>query len=134
MEFFLVLPLLLLLLAFPLYLGRYMLHYSTAQAAAASAADYLSRIPLGDITSTYKAPGAAAIATEIVDEMLADLRPGGAPPLVTIQCDGFSCGSAAKPATVTVRIYLTVEDLFFRDVTQMTLPVNVTVEVPYRGR
>lgn len=133
-EFFLVLPLLLLLLAFPLYFGRYCYHYSVAHAAATSAANYMSKVPLAEATNTVKAPAAFGVAREIFQEMTSDLRTGGAPPLVMIDCVQHQCGGNAKPNFVRVSVEMTVEDIFFRDITQLSLPIFVTITIPYRGR
>ena len=78
-EFFLVLPLLLLLLAFPIYFGRYCYHYSVAHAAASNAATYMSKIPLSEITNTFRAQAVVGAAREIMLEMTSELNPGGGP-------------------------------------------------------
>lgn len=133
-EFFLILPLLLLLLAFPLYFGRYCYHYSVTHAAATNAANYMSKVPLAEATNTLKAPIAFGVAREIVRDMTSELNPGPAAPAVMIDCVDNLCSGTIKPKKVRVTIEMSVEDLFFRNVTQLSLPVHVSVTLPYVGR
>jgi len=133
-EFVLVLPLLLLMLAFPLYFGRYCYHYSVAHAAATSAANYMSRVPLAEATNTSKASAAFGVAREIFQEMTNELNPGPLRPVLMIDCVDNLCTGSIKPRQVRATVELSVEDLFFRDVTQLSLPIHVSVTLPYRGR
>ena len=133
-EFCLVLPLLLLLLAFPLYFGRSCYHYSVAQAAATSAATFMSKAPLGDMINTTKAPTALAVAKQIVQEMTAELNPGPSKPFVAVDCVQHNCAGNFKPNVVRVSVEMTVDDIFFRDVTQLSLPIYVSITLPYLGR
>ncbi|WP_084669772.1 TadE/TadG family type IV pilus assembly protein [Duganella zoogloeoides] len=133
-EFCLVLPLLLVMLAFPLYFGRYCYHYSVAHAAATSAATFMSKVPLGDMLNTTKAPVAISVAKEIIGAMTAELNPGPSKPFIAIDCVQSNCGGNSKPNVVRVSIEMTMEDIFFRDVTQLSLPIYVSITLPYRGR
>lgn len=133
-EFFLVLPIFLLLLALPLYFGRYCYHYSVAHAAATNAAAYMSKIPLGEIMNSVRAPIVVGVAREIAMEMTDELNPGPARPLIVIDCVQNNCAGNSRPNFVRVSIEMTVEDIFFRDRTQLSLPIYVSITLPYRGR
>ena len=133
-EFFLVLPLMLLLLAFPLYLGRYCYYYSVAHAAAYSSASYLSSIPLSDMTNNFSAPVVVAAAREIAAEMLREPNAGLTPPIIAADCYEYLCGGTSKPAIVRVRIEVSVDDIFFPGITQIGMPIRLSVKLPYLGR
>jgi len=134
-ELALVLPVLLVMLAFPLYLGRALWHYTVIERAAQDAARYLSTIPLSEIKNSTLAPGAVAVASNIVAEEIAELAPGTVPPSVAITCDnGGNCVGFSTPATVRVNIQLQMEDVLFAGVTQLTVPLTAEVAYPYLGR
>lgn len=134
-ELFLLMPIFVMMLALPLYMGRYCYHYSAAHAAATSAAQYLSKIPLSEMTNTTRAPIVTAVAREIAGEMLAELKPGLGQPSVAIDCgSGLPCMGVVKPAFVTVHVQMVVADFFFPKRTQLRLPIVVSVRLPYIGR
>ncbi|RFP24290.1 hypothetical protein D0T25_04515 [Duganella sp. BJB488] len=133
-ELALILPVLLILLVFPLFFGRLFWHYGVMNRAAQDAVRYLSVIPLSEIKNTARAPALAAVARSIVDAELAELAPGPDAILVTIGCDAVQCGGFAVPTTVNVAIQLQLTDIFFSNVTLMTIPLTVNVTYPYVGR
>jgi Flp pilus assembly protein TadG len=112
-EFAILLPLLVILLSMPLYLGRVMWHYTAAQKSAHDAAQYLASIPDADMRSPILAPPAAAVARDLISAELADLNYGDYPPLVTILCDGTVCGGYTVPTMVSVNVQMRVQDPFF---------------------
>jgi hypothetical protein len=132
-ELAVILPLFVVLLAFPVYLGRVFWHYSVIQQAAQDAARYLSKAPLAEMSNPTRAVAVAAVANQIVAEELAELAPGSIPTIVTVVCDGGSCGGMVRPATVRVNIQMYMEDIFFSDYTSLTLPLIVDVSYPYLG-
>ncbi|MYM97612.1 TadE/TadG family type IV pilus assembly protein [Duganella vulcania] len=133
-ELALILPVLLILLVFPLFFGRLFWHYSVMERAAQDAAHYLSVIPLSEIRNSARAPALAAVAKSIVDAELAELAPGPDGIFVTIGCDTAQCVGFATPTNVNVIIQLRVTDIFFSNVTLMTMPLMVNVSYPYVGR
>jgi len=132
-EFALALPVMLVLLAVPLYLGWYLYHQTVAQAAALNATRYLSRIPASEIINPNRAAAVAAVAREIAGEMLAELRPGSTPPAIDVECNGSSCVGASRPATVGVTIQITVEDIFYPSANR-NRAITVSAKLPYLGR
>ncbi|MET0267993.1 MAG: TadE family protein [Duganella sp.] len=133
-ELALIMPMLVMMLAFTLYFGRFYWHYTTAQNAASSAVRYLSTIPHADIINPYRAPMAAAVAYEIVAAQLAQLSPGPILPSVMVSCDMGHCFGGAPPATVSITIKLAVEDMIFPGLTSMSVITVVTASSPYFGR
>lgn len=113
-EFALLLPLLLVLLAAPLFIGRVLWHYTVLQKAAHDAARYLSTVPEAEMRTQTLAPLAADLAEAIVDAELADLNTGSEPPIVTIKCNnGNKCGGVTPWTSVAVHIETEMHDPFF---------------------
>jgi len=133
-ELALVLPILLLLLAFPLYLGRVLWHYTVIERAAQDAARYLSTIPASEIKNTALAPAVAAVASNIAAAEIAELAPGSVLPVVNINCDSATCAGITTPSTVRVSIQVQVDDIFYSGVTGLSVPLTAYVSYPYLGR
>lgn len=133
-ELALVLPVFLILLTFPLFFGRLFWHYSVIDRAAQDAARYLSTIPLSEIRNPSRAPALAAVARAIVDAELAELAPGPDAIGVMVGCDAVQCLGFGTPTTVNVAIQLELTDIFFSNVTSLTVPLTVNVTYPYLGR
>lgn len=131
-ELAIVMPVLVLLLMFPLYLGRVFWHYTVLQHAAQDAARYLSRVPVSEITNTTRVSIVATMARTIADEEMAELAPGSTAPYVEVRCGLSACTGQSKPSTVTVFIELPIEDIFF-SVHTYPLVLNVNVAYPYQG-
>jgi Flp pilus assembly protein TadG len=112
-EFAILVPLLLILLTAPLYIGRVLWHYTVIHKAAHDAARYLSTVPIAEMRSTSLAPGAAAFADSIIQAELAGLNTGSVPPLVGIKCNGNPCGGITPWSTVAVNIQAEMTDPFF---------------------
>ena len=112
-EFAIILPVLVLLLAFPIFFARVFMHYSVAHKAAHDAAVYLSNIPLAEMKDYSRSLDATEVASAIADEELGELRPGkGTRPVIQVQCDGGPCGTFA-PTDVTVHVRMRMYDDFF---------------------
>lgn len=139
-EFALLATVLVFLMAFPIFLGRYFWHYTVVHKAAHDGARYLSTISEAEMREPDLALAADAIAKGIVKEELADLRPGTYAPKVSVicgtatLCHGVEGG--ALPPTVTVTVEVSMFDTVFRVVPTGTrgLPIKAVVEVPYAGR
>jgi Flp pilus assembly protein TadG len=133
-ELALVLPVFLILLTFPLYLGRVYWHYTIIQRAAQDAGRYLSSIPLSEMRNPARAPALVAVAYNIIDAELAEVAPGAYHYLPLVACDiNTACGGFVTPTTVSVSIGMQIDDIFFSDVTSLTLPLTVMVTYPYLG-
>jgi TadE-like protein len=133
-EFALLLPLVVILMAFPLYIGWYQYHVIKAQTAAQNTVRFLSKIPISEMSNPFRAPVVVGVAQRMADVMLAELKPGYFPPTVTILCNGAICSGNIRPTTVSVNIQMTVYDIFFPNVTQLSAPIFVTAQLPYMGR
>ncbi|MES2018719.1 MAG: TadE/TadG family type IV pilus assembly protein [Pseudomonadota bacterium] len=137
-EFAVILPVLLVLLAFPIIFGRAFMHYSVAQKAAHDAARYLSSIPLVEMQDPTRVSEAEAIARQIVADETAELNPGhGFPVNVTVQCDSLACGFGL-PAVVTVSVRMRMFDDYFNDLTWMVvgeegISLRANVSMAYVG-
>jgi hypothetical protein len=112
-EFAILVPALIVLLSAPLFIGRVLWHYTVVQKAAHDATRYLATVPEAEMRSSTLAPVAAALANDIVAAELADLYPRAAPPVLTIKCNGNTCGGATPWSTVGVRIEMELHDPFF---------------------
>jgi hypothetical protein len=130
-EFAVLLPLLIVLMTAPLFIGRVLWHYTVAQKAAHDAARYLATVPEAELRTPGLAPAAVAVAREIVTAELADLNPGPYPPGITISCDTTVCTGLILPTTVRVNIVIEMHDPF--GYAGDGMPVVVEVQMPYMG-
>jgi Tfp pilus assembly protein PilW len=112
-ELAVILPVILLLLTVPLFVGRVCWHYTAAQKAAHDAARYMSEVPLNDMKNSARAGFAAALARDIAEAELSDLNPGPSPMSVLIQCDGISCDGLSTPTTVRAVVRVAMFDNVF---------------------
>ncbi len=112
-EFAIILPLLLTLMAFPIFFSRVLVHYSVAQKAARDAAMYFATIPLIEMKDNSRALSAKDMAEEIVAAEIAELRPGiGERVTVDVLCDGGPCGSR-RPEEISVELRMRMFDDYF---------------------
>lgn len=130
-EFALVLPLLILLLVLPLYLGRVMWHYAAMQNAAQNGARFLASVPLVTMRDPNKVGHAVQLTDAIVRAHLDELNPGAFPAIVDKQCNGITCGGYSTPTTVRVVVQMTVQDIFFPEYTQMSITLITEATVAY---
>lgn len=133
-ELAVMMPVLILMLVFPLYLGRVFWHYTVIQHAAHDAARYLSKVPASELSNPLRAKDVAAVAEAIIAEQIAELAPGAFPAELLVTCDGGKCVGFARPAVVRVNIQLFMEDIFFSGYTSLTLMLAADVSYPYIGR
>lgn len=112
-EFAVILPVILMMLALPLYFGRVMWHYTAAQKAAYDAARYLSSVSRGEIKDPAKIGGVVALAKSIANAETGELNSGPYPTVVSVLCDNVECSGYVIPTAVTVNIQLYVTDIFF---------------------
>ena len=137
-EMAFILPVLIILLTFPIFFGRVFMHYTVAQKAAHDAARYLSSIPLVEMTDQTRSGSAASIARQIADAELAELHPGHRSHIyVDVLCDGLTCGFST-PTLITVSVRMRMFDDFFNNFTWEAvgnngIPLEATISVPYSG-
>jgi len=112
-EFAIMLPMLVALLAAPLFIGRTLWHYTIAQKAAYSAAMYMSSIPETEVRSPTLSASSFAVARDIVLAEMSDIDPALAPYSVGIFCDGSQCDGLSTPAVVRVTVRVQMHDPFF---------------------
>ncbi|MCD2518364.1 pilus assembly protein [Massilia sp. G4R7] len=135
-EAAILLPVIILFLAVPLFLARIFWYYSVAEKAAHDGARFLSQVSRVEIqaSSGGAEPGVAALAKAIVNAELAEIRPGlvGATP--SVLCDGLMCGGLSVPSMVRVAVQIRVRDDIFGFVTDpffgedgLLLTADVTV-------
>lgn len=135
-EMAIILPIFLLLLAVPLYLGRIFWFYSAGQKAAHDAARYLSTATQADMRTFgggFNEANVAATARWIAQQELEGILPLTDGILIDIQCDGGTCGYGV-PSTVHVGIKIGIHDALFDGITgqllgntNMVLVGNVTM-------
>ncbi|MGZ8320168.1 MAG: TadE/TadG family type IV pilus assembly protein, partial [Telluria sp.] len=117
-EMAIMLPILIMLLAVPLYYGRVFWHYTVAQKAAHDAARYLISAPLTQMRNPAQVGNALAVANAIIDAELAELNPGPYQPVVTIQCNGVTCGGLIPPSTIRINIQIAMYDPLLSSMTE----------------
>lgn len=120
-EMAILLPVMLLLLSFPLLFGRIFWHYAVIHSAAHDAALYLSTVPMAEMSSQTRGLRASDLAHDIVVGETAELAPGDDSAVsITVWCDDGTCDFGA-PTTVTVLVRVRMFDPFFGDVTSSVL-------------
>jgi hypothetical protein len=135
-EMAFILPILLVLLTYPILFGRVYLHYTAAQKAAQDAARYLSMVPAAEMRTKKLAKAAAAVALEIAEREIAELAPGSEfdPPQVT--CDDLLCGSSLGRVPGTVRVYINfgvVDPIFGIETPRYGYQITADVKLRYVG-
>jgi hypothetical protein len=112
-ETVLCLPLLILFLAFPLFLARIFWYYSVAEKAAHDGARFLSNAPQYEIVAAAGTGGeelpAALLAKGIAHAEMDEIKAALDWFSITAQCDGDDCGFAV-PQTVRVSVRLRMRD------------------------
>lgn len=115
-EFAIILPFMVILLAFPLLFGRAFFHYAAARQAARDGALYLSTVPKINLSTPARTASELAVVNSIVAMELAELNPGPYAPTTTIDCDGLTCSFGA-PSIVRVAVQIHLFDAIFQSFT-----------------
>lgn len=124
LEAVLVLPLLLLLLAWITFFGRYFWHYTVAQKAAHDAARYLATVPQREMKTPGFGGGQAPVtqvAQAIAVQETAELNPGPFPPSVMVSCQPLGCTGLSLPGKVRVLVVMQMTDDLFSPITSLVL-------------
>jgi Flp pilus assembly protein TadG len=134
-EFAILVPILVVLISAPLFIGRVLWHYTAAQKAAHDAARFLSTVSEGEMRTQGLAASSVAVARDIVAAELADLNNGSYPPSVFIQCDGLGCDGLVMPVTVRVTVRMEMMDPFFgiSAGSEYGLLISADVQMSYIG-
>jgi hypothetical protein len=137
-ELALTLPVLVMLLAVPLFFGRVFWHYTVAQKAAHDAVRYFATVPLTQMRNPNQVGYSVEVAHAIATEVMADLNPGPYPPDITVSCDGFNCVGFSIPTMVKVGVQISMHDEIFPFVTgsfmgEFGLPLRAEVTMQYAG-
>lgn len=134
-EFAILLPLLVVLLSAPLFIGRILWHYTAAQKAAYDGARYLASVPEAEIRATGLAPSAESVARAIATAELSELNPGLDPPSIGVLCDAGPCNGFSVPTTVSVLVQMEMHDPFFNYSIGGTDGVFISADahLPYLG-
>jgi hypothetical protein len=112
-EFAIILPLMITLIAFPLFFGRVFMFYSVAQKSAHNSAIYLSKIPLVEMQDVAKSAAAATLTSELVAATIEELHPGSRGAIQTqIDCDDGPCGTGV-PTYISVHVRVKMYDELF---------------------
>lgn len=137
-EMAIILPFLVMLLAFPLFFSRVLWHYTVAQKAAHDAARYFATVPVTEMMSPGRIQQSVDLARTIANEEMGDLKPGPYAPVTHVMCGAFPCTGFARPATITVRVEMPMYDDLFGPLTQAFasdsgLLIGAEVTMPYVG-
>lgn len=140
-ELAVILPLLLLMLAFTLLLGRAFWHYSVAQKAAHDAVMMLAsatKVEIGTKTTGFNVIEVAKLVKAIAEEEVAELNPGDGRPHVEVYCDDGECLGETVPAQVRVLIRMNLTDTVLFGFTESFFPLDglvlrADVRMPYVG-
>lgn len=140
-EFAIILPILISLIAFPIFFGRVFMYYTVAHKAAQNAAMYLATIPKSEMYDINKSAAARDMAENIAYSTIAELSPGelGGIGLVLL-CNGDPCGFGAEPINdIKVTVHMVMFDEYFSFFTWIALHdgplvLNARVNVNYLGQ
>ncbi len=140
-EYSIVVPLLISMIAFPFFFGRVFMYYSVAQKAAQNAAIYLATVPRTEMQENQKSQAAKALAEEIVATTIKEADTGvqGAIGFLVL-CDNNQCGLGAVPTnSVAVVVRIVMYDEHFPFLTWIFLGdgpliMNASATVPYLGK
>lgn len=140
-EFAVILPVLMLVIAITLLFGRLFLHYTVAQKAAHDAAIMLANATVLEI-STSRSDGAdvgvATLAKAVAAEEITELNPGMVAPRVEVYCDADACIGGAVPIEIRVLVRMKLSDIFFGGFTDLVggnqgVWIRADVRMPYVG-
>lgn len=133
-ELALMLPMLLVLLTAPFFMGIYLWHYGAIHKTSYSAARFLATVPARIMSSPELAQQAERLTRDLITDGIGDLHPA-ATPIITVLCDGLSCGDG-PPQEVSIDVRVRLKDNFFY--TALTgdrgLLMQANVRMYYAGR
>jgi hypothetical protein len=139
LEMALILPFILVLLPYPVLLGRAFWHYTMLQKAAYDAARYMSTAPAMDmkfLASGQNYP--AELARNMAGAATADINSELEPVSIVVQCDGLPCGSnplGKLPSQIRVIVAQGIRDDWFPDITTALigdgLLLQADIKMPY---
>lgn len=115
------------LLPIVLLFGRALFMYTVVQKSAQDAARYMATLPLQQMTNDVPATQAAAFATQLVQQALAETGPVLISNRIRVECvyasGDYPCGSyATRPLQVRVKFVADLPISFLPDLTLRWLP------------
>lgn len=122
-EMAVILPILVMLLAVPLFFARVFWFYSVGQKAAHDATRYLATATQAEMRTSgggFNEVNVAATARWIAQQELAEILPLTDGIVIGVQCDNDPCGGAV-PASVHVSIQIGMHDAILGDLTSTYL-------------
>lgn len=139
-EFAVILPVLIILLTFPIFFGRVFMNYSVLQKSAHDAAIYFATIPISEMESVNVSRAAEEVAASIANsgtEEISARSGSGGSPVIRVLCDDGPCGTG-RPTAITVHIRMRLYDDLFNDFTWIAVGshgilLESRVVVPYVG-
>jgi len=135
-ELAILLPVLIIGLAWLVMLAQYMWHYSVVHRAAQDAARFLSTVPRAEMSSRILAGRVKDVASEMVRRELSDLAPEDEILDASVICDEDECGyTTGAPQIVRVAVTADFYDRIFQTYLGprgVTIEANVTMN--YVGR
>lgn len=139
-ETALILPLLIVFLAAPLFLARVFWYYSVAEKAAHDAARFLSastQLEMQDQTGSPFTP-VSLLAMSIVDAEMEGIAPALRTKAISVTCDSVFCLGQSVPQWVRVTVQIRVHDDLFGFMTdeffgEDGLPLTADVTMRYAG-
>lgn len=139
-EAALLMSILVVLIACPLFLGRVLWHYTALQKAAQDGARFLSTATPSEMMTlgSKDEAGVAALARDIVRAETAELNPAENKRIIDVQCDLATCGDSI-PANVRVRVTMRMKDPALYAFTSLLagdqgLKITADVTMRYVGR
>jgi Flp pilus assembly protein TadG len=114
-EAAIVLPILILFLAFPFFFAQVFWFYSVAAKASHDAARFLSTATKLEVKATaggFAEAPISALTRQIAQAELTEILPATEGILIDVQCDLGACGLSV-PETVRVRVRIHVKDRIF---------------------
>jgi Flp pilus assembly pilin Flp len=140
-EFAVILPLLVLLMALTLFFGRLFWHYTVAQKAAHDAVMMLAiatKVEIGTKTPDFTIVEIAKLAKAVAEEEIAELNPGYGRPYVDVTCDDLACLGEVVPSKVRVAVRMNITDIFFDGLMDdfgggEGITLHADVRMPYVG-
>ncbi|GGE61194.1 TadE/TadG family type IV pilus assembly protein [Massilia psychrophila] len=140
-EFAIVLPVLMLVIAFTLFFGRILWHYTVAQKAAHDAVIMLANATTLEIATSRpdgEDVGIATLAKAVAVEEIAELNPGMVAPRVEVYCDSLACIGGGVPTQVRVVVRMKMSDIFLGGFSDQVggnegVWIRADVRMPYVG-
>lgn len=134
-EMAIVLPVFVVLLAFPIFVGRVLMNFTMADKAAHDAARVFSMAPPTDVRSLSRVNHWVNLAKAVADAELEELHLEDGYPVYTPLCGTFICDGLSTPSTFRFAIRYPIFDEVFGETTGGAEGLAITADatMPYVG-